>query len=143
MSTTSPAVQDAPKGANTIVVGCKLPHGLQLEVGSVGEPEYRTFTLNGPLKKKGLVDGTGYALTTIPKDFWDSWLAYSPRDRQGKVIAKEPNRLLPCIRNRLVYAHQEREHVEAFAVEHNSQRTGLEALDPNKLPGKLEKFKND
>lgn len=135
---------EAPKGANTIVICCKLPNGLQLEIGKPFEDGYRTFTLNGPAKGKSLVDGTGYALTTIPKDFWDEWLAYSPRDPQtGKVIAKEPHKALPFIRNKLVFAHQERDYVEAHAVEYAGARTGLEALDPAKLPKGLDKFKAD
>ena len=58
-------------------IGCKLPHGLALEVGldpKTGQPtkDYRCVVLQGLLKAK---KGAKHGSTLVPKAVWDTWLA--------------------------------------------------------------------
>lgn len=137
---TTPDIAAAPTGANTIVIACKLPAGVKLELGRPDEDGYETHTLKGSNSKTGILDGTGYALTTLPRMFWERWLNQPAKDSNGKIIHKTPNQSLAWIRNKLVYAHQDRDNVEAFALENSKARSGLEPLDQSKLPEGLQKF---
>lgn len=130
----------------TVTVACKLPNGLVLRVydyvkaqeptpGGLREvtvPKQRAeeYVLNGwshPQNRAShclLADG--YALTmNIPKAFWDKWL--------------EQNKDTDFVRKHLIYAHVKMENAVDFAKEHAKVRSGLERLDPDKLPGKLKK----
>lgn len=56
-------------------IGCKLPHGLVLEVGldpKVGVPtgKYRSVVLQGTL---GARAGAKFGSTLVPRDLWDVW----------------------------------------------------------------------
>lgn len=121
-------------GSAKVVIACKLPSGLKLEVGRLGEDDYETYTINGSNSTKALLDDTGFALTTIPAAFWDKWLNYSPKliDANGREVkvATLPNKRREFIINGLVYAHASRDHVQAHAVEHAGARTGMEPLVP-------------
>lgn len=59
----------------TINIGCKLPHGLALEVGldKFGAPgdNYRCCVLQGLLKAR---KGAKFGSTLVPKPLWDSWV---------------------------------------------------------------------
>ncbi|MDR3534020.1 MAG: hypothetical protein P4L90_26070 [Rhodopila sp.] len=73
--------------ADMVVVGCKAPNGLILNLDryvAVGKEENGNVrreagkgkvTLKGWARPWGAPDTTegGYALTAIPKDFWDEW----------------------------------------------------------------------
>lgn len=145
MTTPQTAAAAPLTGANVVNIYCKMPHGLKMEIGTYLEDGYETYSLKAPLSGRHLIDGTGATVTQVPREFWEKWLAYSPKDKNGKIIAKEPNKRLPCIVNGLVYAHESRDHVEAHAIERAGQKTGLEALNPDtelKAAG-LEKFKED
>lgn len=59
-----------------VMVGCKLPHGLVLEVGldpKLGIPsdKYRNAVLQGTL---GARAGAKFGSTLVPRDLWDAWL---------------------------------------------------------------------
>ena len=59
----------------SINIGCKLPHGLALEVGleKDGTPgkDYRCVVLQGLLKAR---KGSKYGSTLVPVAVWASWL---------------------------------------------------------------------
>jgi hypothetical protein len=57
-------------------IGCKLPHGLSLEVGlepKTGQPttDYRCVVLQGLLKAR---KGAKYGSTLVPRAVWDTWV---------------------------------------------------------------------
>jgi hypothetical protein len=110
-------------GTATVVVGCKLPNGLILEMGRPGDGEdYTRVLLKGP---RGnciqTVDGNpvvgGFGLTTVSKAFWDAWF--------------KRNQKMKFIRDGHVFVHENVDRATGHAKERADLRTGLEALDPN------------
>ena len=141
--------------AGTMVVGCKLPHGLVLRLqiktvqkvnvgggvvdvelwGFDTSSEAPTYTLKGfarpaaqvPNAKivgahRAMDGGTigGYAISYIPKDFWDKWYAQ--------------NKEYPPLLNGTIVAWEKQDAVEGHAREHIDAMSGFEPLNPNKLP---------
>ena len=106
-----------------VVVACKLPAGLILEVGVVGEENYRRMQVAGP--KSHLRDGSnngiqvgGYAFTNIPKDLWDEFY--------------KNHRTAPYLKNRAVFVEDSLEKAHAAALSDRRIITGFERLDPDK-----------
>lgn len=128
--------------SETLVVACKLPHGLRLRIqqqvdvqvpslGSgtttvkqwVARPE--EVVLKGVAHEFGQIPGHmtdgGYALTFgVNRDFFEAWMAQN----KDTAIVKEG----------LVFAQETRESAVDQSVDQAEVRTGLEPLDPNKLP---------
>jgi hypothetical protein len=68
----------------------------------------------------------GYAITHgIPREFWERWL--------------EQNKESDIVVNGMLFAHGESASTIAEAKEKEDQKSGLERLDPNKLPKGLHK----
>jgi hypothetical protein len=68
---------------------------------------------------------SGYAIThDIPKDFWDEWL--------------EQNKEADYVINGMIFAHVSSSSTIAEAREKEAEKSGLERLDPNRLPKGLE-----
>lgn len=135
----------------TVTIACKLPHGLLLRNFKMEETQepvmgggFRsvkvarqvgdTVRINGnahPQDKapiQTIVQGTGYALTPgVDKEFWDAWLV--------------ANKDHMAVRNGLIFAHEKEASAVAEAREKKSVRSGLERLDPDKLPRGIEKVK--
>jgi hypothetical protein len=120
---TSPQVQvPIPAAAKTLIVGCKLPNGLILEMGRYGDTRYQKVEVKGANSAK--VAG-GYGLTPVDAEFWAAWL--------------KKHAHLDCVTKGHVFAHS----TEASAISHATERaelkTGLERLDPVKnLPENVE-----
>lgn len=55
----------------TIIIGCRLPHGLVLEVGTPGTEDYRAVELTGVGKMRR---GAKIALTPVPLEVWAAWV---------------------------------------------------------------------
>lgn len=131
----------------TVTVACKLPNGLRMRLfrmqkthepvlggGSrevqVAHETGAEFTLNGwshPQNKasRATIEG-GYALTpNVPKDFWDAWFAQ--------------NKDTDFVKKGLIFAHEKESSTIAEAREKVAVRSGLERLDPNKMPKGVEK----
>jgi hypothetical protein len=126
----------------TVTVSCKLPNGLVLRVFRTIEVDVpvmgggvRKETKNEPLADVYTVHGWshaqnsaphctiigGYALTgNIPKGHWDLWLS------QNKNSA--------MVKNGLIFAHATVASAKDQAKDGRTVRSGLERLDPNKLP---------
>lgn len=67
----------------------------------------------------------GYAITRdIPKAFWDEWL--------------EQNQDADFVRNKMLFAHADAASTIAEAKEKENEKSGLERLDPTKLPKGLQ-----
>ena len=97
----------------TVIVGCKLPHGIHAELGG------KVVTLVGA-NSSSIIGGFGIT-REVDKDFIDAWL---------KAEAKNP-----IVVNGLVFvAGSEREAEKAIA-EREKEVSGFEGLD-QKNPGK-------
>lgn len=131
--------------SGTVVVACKLPHGLVLEVidpavfAEIDEktgvrarpvaPENR-FKVHGSARPVGvpLPDDAaqvvgGFALTPgVPADLWDAWMAQ--------------NKAAPFVKQGLIFAHTKAGDAVAQSKDGKALRTGFEGLDPDKpAPG--------
>lgn len=97
---------------STCIVGCKLPHGLNidLDVGGRKVP----FTLKG--RNASRIIG-GYGLTTgVPKDAFVAWL--------------ESHKEFPYVRNQYLFVHNDMAGARAHARDNEKLRTGMEPIDP-------------
>jgi hypothetical protein len=124
----------------SVTVACKIPNGLELrvmEAHDFNEPVMgggtRTVQLHrqigAPVHIKGcaaphgipIVTHGGYALTTnVDADFWTKWL--------------EQNASTDMVRNNLIYAMPREDSAAGKGREQSEIRSGLERLDPAKLP---------
>lgn len=111
---TPPAADKPRASGGTYIVGCKLPHGLKLELFKEDGTVAEAYTING--NNASRIVG-GYGLTGgIPRDFMDEWLK-----RNEKHAA---------VRNQSIFIHTDTKSAEAAAKERREVRTGIEAIDP-------------
>ena len=131
--------------AATVSVACKLPHGLVLRVFSIVERDVpvmgggvKTERIAEPRAESAVVHGWshaqnaaphctiigGYAITdNIDKGLWDLWLS------QNKDSA--------MVKNGLIFANEKAESTTGKAKDGGKISSGLERLDPSKLPGRI------
>ena len=100
--------------AETVTVGCKLPHGLKFTVAD------KTVTLSGA--NSTTIVG-GYGLTEgVDKGVFDEFL---------KLYADQP-----FVKNELVFAQANTKSAASKATEQAAEKTGLEGLpQDNPVPG--------
>ena len=132
--------------SDTVIVGCKIPNGLILQLShmerssepvmggghrdvKLGRKVGPKYVIKGPAFQVGVMPryliAGGYALTSgIPKDFWEEWL--------------EQNKEADYVKNDLVIAHQSMEDLERHCLDNEHLKTGLEPMDPTRLPRGLE-----
>lgn len=60
--------------SNVANVGCRLPHGPTMELGTPGKPDYRFVSL------KGAVNGRP-SVTQVPIEFANDWFARNANNR--------------------------------------------------------------
>jgi hypothetical protein len=128
-----------------ITIGCKLPHGMKIEVGiehipgvwgSVSKgPNYACAVLNGwysehqknhpNIQPIAMLDPEP-GRTQIPKDLWLVWC-----DGMGKHHPARNNGLLFVVPDDKAGAKSALRDVEG-------RKTGFEPVDPNKLPEQIE-----
>lgn len=120
----------APRSQNTVMVGCKLPNGLNLEIFEEGktDDDKKIFRRTG---QRFLVLGSnssnvvgGYGLTRVDADFWDAWKAQHAN--------------FPALKAGLIFAEDKQDRAADHALDHQAAKTGLEPIDPNKLPKGIE-----
>ena len=97
----------------TVIVGCKLPHGIHAELGG------KVVTLVGA-NSSSIIGGFGIT-REVDKDFIDGWL---------KAEAKNP-----IVANGLVFVAGNDREAEKAAAEREKEASGFEGLD-QKNPGK-------
>lgn len=100
--------------ADTVVVGCKLPNGLEILLGG------KSVVLNGA--NSAAIIG-GYGLTgDVDKAAFEEWLLDFAD--------------APFVKNELVFAQANERSAKSKAEENAKEKTGLEGLDPKKpAPG--------
>lgn len=100
--------------AEQVIVMCKTPSGLVLDLG---DQDARKVRLNGA-NHPDAVDGAG--LTYVDKAFWDKWSgAYKG---------------FPPLEQGLIWATDKEATAKDAAKELKDEKTGFEGIDPNK-PG--------
>lgn len=113
----------APKATKEIIaVGCKLPHGIHLDIRKLGEQTERvtlkgTNSLqSGAIQRISMIGG--FAITeNVPKDFFDKWM----RD----------NATHPAVKNGLIFHHKQLASVVEMGNEREGDvRSGLDPIDP-------------
>ncbi len=110
--------------AATVTVGCKLPHGLHMDLGD------KRVTINGT-NSAAIIGGHGIT-EGVDADFFDAWM--------------KKNKDLPFVQRGLIFASEKKADIKAQAVEKKDVKTGLERLDPKKAPKgikKVEKSDNE
>ncbi|MDE3023343.1 MAG: hypothetical protein KGI54_16090 [Pseudomonadota bacterium] len=105
----------------TVTVGCKLPHGLILEIGK------QKYVLNGAHTAQVLgFNGERIGIThNVDKDFFDKWM--------------ETHKEYQPVKAGLIFAHEKEANVIAEGKEKKKVKTGFEAIDPDKPGGVIQK----
>lgn len=106
---------DKANGTAMVTVGCKLPNGLIMELGKVGDDDYQTVRLNGG-NDANIIGG--YGLTAVSKSFWDAWM--------------KRNHKLGFVKRAMVFVHGDIASARDHAQDNAGIRTGFEAIDPEK-----------
>lgn len=107
----------------TVLVGCKLPHGLILSLPNESVKLAGSASWINPPKGKKNPPKIMYAdsFTSVSKAFWESWVEWA------KVMKFEP-----YLRGHVYSATSEKE-AEARAKDGEGIKTGMERLDENAL----------
>lgn len=136
----------------TVTVACKLPHGLILRVfdrKDVPEPQQGGGTKDvekwlprpNSVQIKGYAEKydpslppaartSSYALTHgVDKEFFEQWLKQN-HDHDAVVRG-------------LIFAQDKPESARAKALEMKATRSGLEPIDPAKLPKRIQSFNRE
>ena len=114
MSTTDPK-----KSPTTCIVGCKLPHGLVLELFET-DKDGKVIRVTGRHTLKGANDSRiygGYGLTdNIPTDFMEEWF---------KRNAKHP-----AVVNHSIFMHSDVNSARSRAKDGRDVNSGLGSINP-------------
>lgn len=110
-----------PVSGKSVTVGCKLPNGLIMELGTRGKDDYRQVRLRGAQSSR--IAG-GFGLTDVSEDFMQAWM--------------KKNKDLTFVRKGLVFVQADGVFAEGHAKDHRDLRSGLERLDPKKAPKGVE-----
>lgn len=120
---------DATKSGPMVQVACKLPAGLWLELIASSPllqpaPTGRRYYIKGANRlredKRAAQGEYDYAITAVPKDFWDEWY--------------KRNESLEFVQKGFVFAAPSLDHARGQGKEQAGELTGLEALAPEKDP---------
>lgn len=103
--------------SKTVVIGCKLPNGLILEMGSFGDENYKAVTLEGSNSVNAV---SGFGLTRVDEDLWTAWA--------------KAHSFLPALRQGMIFSQVSDANAQAAALDNQSPKTGLEPLIPDETP---------
>ena len=95
--------------AKTVLIGCKLPHGLILDHPLDVSKKVELAGLN-----KAIIIGADCATTTVDGEFWETW----------KTVHKDH----PAIKSGAIFEARTTEEVKAKAKELKEEKTGFEAM---------------
>lgn len=111
---------------DTVIVACKLPHGVILEVGKQ-KVELKGSIQLGRSQTPFLMAPQMVGLTKVPRDFWEAWL----KDHQEFAPYKKG----------LIFAADKKKKALDEAKEKEVLQHGLEPINPRKMPKALEQVK--
>lgn len=117
----SASVKTAPVGKAVVLVGCKLPNGLHLEVNGTtvvlkGRAQFLIPNKDRRFKNPEIIEGDSF--TIVPRDFAEAWF--------------KAHENYPPVKNNMVYMVENRADAGAVADETRDVKTGLEKLDTTK-----------
>ena len=95
--------------AKTVLIGCKLPHGLILDHPLDVSKKVELAGLN-----KAIIIGADCATTPVDGEFWETW----------KTVHKGH----PAIKSGAIFEARTTEEVKAKAKELKEEKTGFEAM---------------
>lgn len=95
--------------AKTVLIGCKLPHGLILDHPLDVSKKVELAGLN-----KAIIIGADCATTPVDGEFWETW----------KTVHKDH----PAIKSGAIFEASTTEEVKAKAKELKEEKTGFEAM---------------
>ena len=95
--------------AKTVLIGCKLPHGLILDHPLDVSKKVELVGLN-----KAIIIGADCATTPVDGEFWETW----------KTVHKDH----PAIKSGAIFEARTTEEVKAKAKELKEEKTGFEAM---------------
>jgi len=104
-----------------VTVGCKLPHGLLMEMGKRGNEDYKAVQLRG-CQSSRIVGGFG--MTEVSEEFMTAWL---------KKYSKAP-----FVKKGMVFIMPDAASAADVAKERSEIKTGFERLNPKDAPAGLE-----
>jgi len=111
----------------TVLVANKMPYGIHLDV-----EKRERVTILGTAMPHGVQRETalpgGYMLTPVDEEHWNAWA--------------EANKELSLIKTGMIFAEGRRDAARGRAVEQADFVTGVERIDPERLPAGLETFKS-
>lgn len=123
----TPQTTSAPRTNSIVVVGCKLPSGLIVDLCDPATDEHgRAIMLprRQPVTFKGANSSNivgGFGLTEVDADFWEAWIKQNPT--------------FPAVKAGLIFAQERRDKAADNAMDHAAAKNGFEGIDPDK-PGK-------
>lgn len=103
---------------NTVVVGCKLPNGLIIEVGSPGADGYWRQQLKGSNDSR-VIGGFGITEGVDEANF-ATWL--------------KKHAFMPAVKNSLIFVHSTVESARDIALERKDVKHGFEPMNPQTPP---------
>ena len=95
--------------AKTVLIGCKLPHGLILDHPLDVSKKVELAGLN-----KAIIIGADCATTPVDGEFWETW----------KTVHKDH----PAVKSGAIFEARTTEEVKAKAKELKEEKTGFEAM---------------
>lgn len=115
------AEQNQTNSTTTVLVGCKLPAGVLMELGKRGTTSYWSLKLNG-LNDVGRDDALGgFAITKgVPAEAFERW--------HNKMMDRS------MFRNGLIFSVADMDSARDFARTLEKQRSGMERIDPKNMP---------
>ena len=133
--------------AGTVPVACKAPHGYRLQLHDMVDHDepvmgggFRQVKRAVQIGERVRINGAAHPVDKAPlhqliggtalthgvdADWWASWL--------------KQNADTDMVKNRVIYAADKPSYVEGKAKELIKDRSGLEPIDPNRLPRGIEK----
>lgn len=104
--------------AKTVLIGCKLPHGLILDHPLDVSKKVELAGLN-----KAIIIGADCATTPVDGEFWETW----------KTVHKDH----PAIKSGAIFEARTTEEVKAKAKELKEEKTGFEAMQQEAMGVKV------
>ena len=124
------ASDNKTNSTDTVTVGCKLPHGIHLDIynadGATAEERAEIIarvTLTG---QNGTEIVGGHGITPgVSKAHFEEWM--------------RRNKNHPAVRNGLIFAHDNASKTVAEASEKTDTKNGFEPIDQGRLPAGIER----
>ena len=116
----------------TVIVGCKLPNGLVLQVGNKrvtvrGSAHYMQPNPARKFQEPEIIYAD--SITLVDKAFWEAWLAQT-----NKKFPVESGGFGPLV-SKALYANPTKDTALGMARDTEKERSGLEQNDPAHIEG--------